>query len=72
MFQPTTLPTVRMNEMTVVVEWGNSETSIYTFSSLGRITFKKVCDHLENKMGFDPEKDTVVVSGKASNITLED
>jgi hypothetical protein len=60
-----------MTEMTVVVEWRKGETSIYSFRSFGSITFKKICEHLEKNMGFDPEFDTVSVSGKASIITLE-
>lgn len=71
MFQAPSISTAKMTEMTVVVEWKNNETSIYTFRSFGRLNFKKICEHLEKNMGFDPECDTVLVSGKASNITLE-
>ena len=60
-----------MNEMTVIVEWRNGETSIYSFRSFGMVTFKKICEHLENNMGFDPDFDTVSVSSKVSIITLE-
>lgn len=57
----------------MLVSWRNRESELITFKSFKKVTFSRICVHLENKMGFDSDRDTVeTVSGKAKIVMLED